>query len=277
MLSIFACVFWPSVCLWRKSYLFLPLISLLGCLCFCHQAAWAVYIFWRLNPCWSLGLQIFSPILWVVFSFCLWFPLLCKRFLSLIRTYLIIFIFITPGDESKKILLQFILFIYFKYQGSLFLGLIFNLWLKIICHYLENKRSHYFHSGLQHTLFSYKIRVGRGLRRYTEDKKQKGTNTFTSISFQLPWRLHFRLIYKSSDTTMISVKINTLYLLKNQFRNTKASMQNSKYKKMQGLAAQTGISLRKRDLKMLHRTKGIRSWISRPISSVYIWGKGADW
>ena len=31
---------------------------------------------------------------------------------------------------------------------------------------------------------------------------------------------------------MISVKINTLYLLKNQFRNTKASMQNSKYKKI---------------------------------------------
>ena len=121
-----------------------------------------------------------------------------------------------------------------KYQGSLFLGLIFNLWLKIICHYLENKRSHYFHSGLQHTLFSYKIRVGRGLRRYTEDKKQKGTNTSTSISFQLPWRLRFRLIYKSSDTTMISVKINTLYLLKNQFRNTKASMQNSKYKKCKG-------------------------------------------
>ena len=147
MLSIFACVFWPSVCLWRKVYLYLLPISLLGCLCFCHQAAWAVYIFWRLNPCWSLDLQIFSPILWVVFSFCLWFHLLCKRFLSVMRTYLII-----------------------KYQQSLFLGLKFNLWLQIICLYLENKRSHYFHSSLQpqsYTLFSYKIRVGRGLRRYT--------------------------------------------------------------------------------------------------------------
>ena len=69
----------------------------------------------------------------------------------------------------------FILF-YFKYQGSLFLGLIFNLWLQIICHYLENKRSHYLHSSLQpqsYTLFSYKIRVGRGLRRYTEDKSKR--------------------------------------------------------------------------------------------------------
>lgn len=63
-----------------------------------------------------------------------------------------------------------------KYQGSLFLGLIFNLWLQIICHYLENKRSHYLHSSLQpqsYTLFSYKIRVGRGLRRYTEEKSKR--------------------------------------------------------------------------------------------------------
>ena len=36
-------------------------------------------------------------------------------------------------------------------------------------------------------------------------------------------------------------------------------MRNSEYKKTQGLAAQTGISLRKRDLKMLHRTKGIKA------------------
>ena len=67
-------------------------------------------------------------------------------------------------------------FFFFKYQVSLFLGLIFNLWLQIICHYLENKRSHYLHSSLQpqsYTLFSYKIRVGRGLRRYTEDKSKR--------------------------------------------------------------------------------------------------------
>ena len=79
-------------------------------------------------------------------------------------------------NPSGVTILPNIFLIFFKYQGSLFLGLIFNLWLQIICHYLENKRSHYLHSSLQpqsYTLFSYKIRVGRGLRRYTEDKSER--------------------------------------------------------------------------------------------------------
>ena len=42
----------------------------------------------------------------IPFLFCLWFPLLCKKKLSLIRSYLF-FIVITLGGGSEKILLWF--------------------------------------------------------------------------------------------------------------------------------------------------------------------------
>ena len=50
------------------------------CFFFKHPVIWAACIFWKLVLCQLFPLLLLSSILRVVFSPCLWFPLLCKDF-----------------------------------------------------------------------------------------------------------------------------------------------------------------------------------------------------
>ena len=103
-LSSLKCLFQPSV-LYLFIYFFdddVGLHKLFG-----DTFSWAICRFWR--ACQLQHLQICSPTpsLWVVFLFIIYHLHTVQKLLSLIRSYLFIFVSITLGSGSKKILLWY--------------------------------------------------------------------------------------------------------------------------------------------------------------------------
>jgi len=79
MLSIFSCACWSSVyVLWKNVYSGILPIFQLDCLGFFFiLSTWNAYVFCILTLYWTMS---FANIFSYVFSFCWWFPLLCKIF-----------------------------------------------------------------------------------------------------------------------------------------------------------------------------------------------------
>ena len=105
MLSIFPCVGWPSIyLLWRNIYVDLPSIFWLDCLFFLILSCITYLYILDINPLSVVSfVNIFSHSVLFMVSFAV------QRLLSLIRSPLLIFVFIsiTLGGGSKKILLWF--------------------------------------------------------------------------------------------------------------------------------------------------------------------------
>ena len=106
MLSIFPCVYWPSVCLlWRNVCLgFLPTF-LIGLFVFLILTCMSCLYILEIN-CQLRCFRLFPPILRVVFLFLFIASFALQKLLGLIRSYLLIFVF-TSGSGSKRILLWF--------------------------------------------------------------------------------------------------------------------------------------------------------------------------
>ena len=109
ILSIFSCTFWPSVCLlWRNVCLGLLPIFWLGCFFFLILSCMCCLYILEISPLFVASFaNIFFHSIGCLFVLLVFFTV--EKLLSLIRSHLFIFvfIFITLGDWSKKILLWF--------------------------------------------------------------------------------------------------------------------------------------------------------------------------
>ena len=99
MLSILTCAFWSFVwLLWRnvfspeKKKVKVPCPRINWLICFCHWVVGVLYIIYMLIPDQIYDLQIFSPILWVVFSLSWQCPVMYKTFLTLTKSNLFLIV-----------------------------------------------------------------------------------------------------------------------------------------------------------------------------------------
>ena len=107
MLSSFSCASWSSVCLlWRNVCLGLLPIFKLGYVSFYCWVVKVLYVFWIEVPYHIYDLQMFSPILWVVFSLSWLCSLKHKSFKVLWSPTYLFFSFVTCtcGIVSKNAL-----------------------------------------------------------------------------------------------------------------------------------------------------------------------------
>ena len=86
-------IYWPNIYIYRSNIIY-------------FWAVCAICIFWKWIPCWLQNLQVFF-LFYRLFFVLIMVSFAVQKPLSLIRSYLFIFAFIsfTLGDESKKIFL----------------------------------------------------------------------------------------------------------------------------------------------------------------------------
>ena len=98
-----SCAFWPPVCLWRNVYLDLLLMFWLGLFISLILSCIRCLYILEINPL-SVTLEIFSPILRVIFFILFMVSFAVQKLLILIRynLFIFVFIFITLGSPWRR-------------------------------------------------------------------------------------------------------------------------------------------------------------------------------